>query len=235
MIGVGISENVILTKAGLNDKGTLVLTFDEKATLDTPKNVFESLQTAKVENDGSTSRDLLIFSFKVPTGPRNADKTVDELIEMSSDDMSKVKNQLTQLLELYLTADKIIWNPYAGTGIDKDNYRERFQDDDALAKVFENYATQFISMVTPFLGNTAYAIRMKLVRQSKDKHFASIPGKFLADNPWVELMEVPTARVQFSKWEIANGLNDGTPVAKPAAGDDLPPAEGENAFKFGQR
>lgn len=234
-IGIGINENVLLTKVAISDKGSLEITFDEKATVMAPKaSVFDSLQTAKVENTGSSERMMLVFPFKPPTGPRNADKTEDELIEMTSDDMLKVKNQLTQLLEQFLTSDKIVWDPYAGTGIDNTNYRERFRDEDALKRVFDNYAGQFIQMVSPFLGDPAYALRVKLVRQSQDKHYATIPGKFLADNPWVELMEVPAQRVNFTKWEKDNGLNDGTPKAKPENANDAPP-EGDNAFKFGQR
>lgn len=233
MISVGINENVVLLKADTTEKGALQITFEEKASLEKTSSVFDDLQTAKVENDGQTSRSLLVFPFKKPTGVRNEGKTDDELIEMTSDDMKKVKNQLTQLLEQYLTSDKIAWDPYAGTGIDTTNYRQKFSDDDALAKVFENYANQFIAQASPFFGNKAYLLRVKLVRQSADKHFATIPGKFLVDNPWVELMEVPTARVKFTKWEIDNKLNDGTPIARPDAPTDLPAAEGSNVF--GQR
>lgn len=230
MIGVGINENVVLMKADVTDKGALQLTFDEAASLEDKPSVFDSLQTAKVENNGSTSRSLLLFPFKRPTGARNDGKTDDELIEMTSDDMAKVKNQLTQLLEIYMTADKISWDPYQGTGITKDNYRVQFQDDDSLSKVFGNYAAQFLSMIEPFLGNLVYKLRIKLVRQSKDKHFATIPGKFLADNPWVELMDVPAPRVLFTKWEKDNKLDDGTPVAKPDTDPAADIPEGTNPF-----
>lgn len=226
MIGIGINENVMLAKADTSEKGALQLYFE---TAKEKVSVFESLQTAKVENDDSTR--LMMFPFKWPTGPRNVDKTVDELLEMVSDDMKKVKNQLTQLLEQYLIEADIKWDPYVGTGISNENYRELFQQDESLAKIFDNYAEQFISMITPFLGNPAYKLRVKLVRQSKDKHFATIPGKFLADNPWVELMEVPVPKVLFTKWEIDNKLNDSTPIAKPDAiegGEDIP--EGKSAF-----
>jgi len=103
-----------------------------------------------------------------------------------------------------------------------------------LAKVFENYATQFTSMITPFVGNTAYKLRLKLVRQSKDKHFATLPGKYLSDSPMVELMEVPVPKVKFTKWELDNKLNDGTPVAKPDASSEVAPQEGDKNV-FGTR
>lgn len=230
MIGVGISENVMLSRVAIGEKGALELYFDEARE---KASVFDSLQSAKVENTGTEVR-LLVFPFKPPSGVRNEGKTEDELIEMTSEDMLKVKNQLSQLLEQYLTSDSIKWDPYAGTGIDNTNYRTMFQSEEALAKVFENYATQFVDMVTTSVGNPALKLRIKLVRQSKDKHFATIPGKFLADNPWVELMEVPAPRVKFTKWEIDNRLNDGTPIEKPSATDEVAPEEGKKNV-FGER
>lgn len=236
-IGVGINENVILTKADVNEKGSLELTFDEAAIVDKPKaSVFDSLQTAKVENDGDTSRTLLLFPFKKPTGVRNEGKTEDELIEMVSDDMKRVKNQLTQLLQIYLTEDKITWDPFAGTGVTNENYREMFLNDDALSRIFKNYAEQFIAMVTPFLGDTKYKLRVKLVRQSTDKHFATIPGRFLLDRPWVESMDIPAeqAKVKFSEWEISQKMNDPTPTAKPrgegSGGEEQVPEAKTNPF-----
>jgi hypothetical protein len=151
-----------------------------------------------------------------------------------------LKNQLTQLLEVWTTSDKVIWDPYYNTGITKDNYRERWMDDDALGKIFANYGNQFIAMAKDFMGKKEYALRVKLVRQSKLKHYATIPGKFLADNPWVESMDVPAdkSKLKFSKWEKENGFDNGTPVARaeadPAA--DVPAADAPTAGNvFGSR
>lgn len=224
MIGVGINERVVLTSAAINEKGYLTLTLDYAENVGKVKsNVFDAMTTAGV-NEDPKGFELNIFPFKVPSGPKNETKTVDEKIEMVSDDMKKTKNQLDQLLQQYLTLDNIKWDAYYNTGITGENYRERFQDNDALLKVANNLFNQFITMSKPFWSNPVHQLRVKLIRQSKDKHFATIPGKFLQDNPWVELMDVPKeqSKVKFTKWEIDNGYADGTPVAK--ANTDLPPA-----------
>lgn len=240
MIQVGINENVIVTNASINDKGTLVLAFDEVGNLEkSTVDVFEAMQTAAVENTGKTEFTLNIFPFKKPSGPKNESKTEVEILNMISDDIMKVKNQLTQLLEQYLTSDNIKWEPYRGTGIDKTNYQTSLLVEEKLALIFENYAKDFIKMITPFLKKPEFKIRIKLVRQSKEKHYATIPGgKFLKDSPWVELMDIPADRskVKFSKWEIDNGYNDGTPIPRAAADvPDAPPATAEASSPFGQR
>lgn len=239
MIGIGINENVVLIGATVGDKGLLVITFEEAEKLSKPKlDVFDALSSASVEED-SKGFSINIFPFKTPDGPKNETKTIDEKVEMVSDDMKKVKNQLTQILEQYLTTDNIKWEPYQGTGIDKDNYRTKFMDNDSLSSVFENYSKQFRAMVTPFLGNTAYKLRLKLARQSKLKHWATLPGRYIQDNPFVELMDIPKAqsKVAFTKWEKDNGFDDGTPVPKTTA--DVLPGEAAGAVAtesvFGQR
>lgn len=239
MIDVGINENVILTDIKLNDKDILEISFDTLEAVSNKVDVFDDLLTAKVENEGRSYRTLNIFSFKKPSGPKNEDKTADELIEMVSEDMKTRRTQLSQLMELYVTSDEInaVWNPYAGTTLDRTNYREKFLDNDTLVRIFRNYAHQAISVLTPFLKNASYPLRLKLLRQSKEKHFPEIPKRYLADWPFVELMEVPVAKVKMSPYEIKEGLDNAIPLARPAgdgsAMPDATPPEGKNVF--GQR
>lgn len=251
MIGVGINKDVIVTGAAFSEetpgKARLALTFDyaanvDPSAVDKPKaSVFDQLQTAKVEDNGKKGTTINFFPFKVPTGPRNETKTEDEKIEMVSNDMLKLKNQLTQLLEVYLTTNDIKWEPYYNTGIDGNNYRAAFMDNDQLAKVFANYGHQFVKMITPFMNKPEFALRLKLVRQSKEKHYATIPGMFLSERPYVDLMLVTDeqTKVKFSDWEINNGLNDPKPVAQAQADNShMPPTDGApaaGASVFGQR
>lgn len=237
MIGVGINENVVVKSSTVDEKGKLVLTLDYAENLTKEKvDVFDQFSSAAVD-DGNADRTLNIFPFKKPSGPKNETKTNEELLEMISDDMNKVRSQLSQLLEVYMKSDDIKWEPFRGTGIDKDNYRERFLNDDSLAAIFANYASQFSAMLAPFAAKPEFKLRMKLIRQSKDKHYATIPGRFLKENPWVESMDIPVeqSKVKFSKWELDNGYNDGTPVKKETA--DAPPEEKVSATEsvFGQR
>lgn len=223
MIGVGINENVVLIGATVTDKGALSLSFDEEQNLKGDAfDVFDATMSAKVENIGKTEFTVNLFPFKVPSGPKNESKTDGEKLAMVLDDVSKVKNQLHQLLEQYLTNDNITWDPYRGTGVDKTNYQTAILDDSKLALIFENFAKDFIRMATPFFKDANYKLRVKLIRQSKEKHYATIPGKFLLENPWVELMDLPkeNSRLAFTKWEKDNGYDNGTPVPKAAA--DLP-------------
>lgn len=239
MIGIGINENAVLVGASLTDKGWLKLSFDELRSLEQPKaNIFESAQSAKVENDGKTTFDLNLFPFKVPDGTRNEGKTEDELLEMIGGDVKRAKNQLTQLLEQFMTQGGIAWDPYRGTGVDKDNYRTEYLKTPVLETIFNNYATDFIKMVTPYLNSKEHPLRIKLIRQSKEKNFASIPGRFLEDNPWVETMDIPKDRskISFTRYELEQGLDSSAPVSKDTADEkkieDTP--EARKSF-FGQR
>lgn len=238
MVGIGINENVVLTNASITDKGWLSLSFDEVKNLGKKSNIFEDLQTAKVDNDGKTTFDINLFPFKKPDGTRNEGKTDDELLEMIGMDMKKVKNQLTQLLMQYTTSENITWDPYKNTSIDKENYRQEYLKTSTLETVFNNYATQFIETARPFMGKAEYPLRIKLVRQSKEKNFATIPGRFLEDQPWVETMEIPKDRskVAFTQWEKDNGYDSAAAVSKEGADEkkieDTP--EARKSF-FGQR
>lgn len=222
MIGVGINQNVVINKATVNDKKTLSLELIEKEKLGgQKKSVFDSLLAAGIQDEGSGAFTLYLFSPKVPN---KENQTTEDKIQLITGDLTKLRNQLTQILEQYMTADKIDLNSmevqFASTGItDGVTYEARILDQDVLTRIYDNMVGRFIQLITPFVGNPTYALRFKLIRQSKDKHYATIPSKFIKDNPFVDLMEVPEdqTKVKFSKWELDNGLNDGTPVARDTA------------------
>lgn len=223
MLGIGIHEDVVLKKVTVNEKGSLVLTFDELKNLIKPEaNIFESSQTAKVDNTGKTSVDIQIFPFGKPKGDRNKDKSEDELLEMISGDISSRKSQLTQLLLVFMAEEQVKWDPYAQTGVTGQNYREELLNNSTLETVFSNYAHQFIDMISPYVGDNTRLLRIKLIRQSKDKNFATIPGRFLDEQPWVESMDVPKklSKVSFTKWEIENGYDSSAPAAGKSSADN---------------
>lgn len=243
MIGIGINENVVLVGTKINDKGSLVLVWDELKNLTSAEkklSVFEESQSAKVTNDGKTTYDLLLFPLKKPEGPRNSDKTDAELLEMISGDIKRVKNQLSHILEQYTSLEGITWDPYFQTGVTNENYAEKYLDNSVLETMFSNYANQFIKMFEPFVGKVEYAMRLKLVRQSKEKNFPTINGRFLEDNPFIEPMDVPKerSRVKFTQYELDNGLDSSAAVTREAADDKTAPiADTPEAKKsiFGQR
>lgn len=231
MIGVGINENVVLDKATMDDKGRLALSFREKGV--GGANVFDALTTAGVSEDETFT--LRLFPFNVPNIP-GKELTDLEKSEIVVNDMTKLKNQLDQILEQYMTLDQIKWDTYAGTGLDKTNFMSRMLDADVLAKIYANLSAQFITMVTPFLGSDDHAVRLKLLRQSADKHFAMLPGRFIKNAPFIEPMDVPKdqSKVAFSKYEIEKGLDNGTPVAREAAASEDTSTSGDTSV-FGAR
>lgn len=238
MIAIGINQGVVLATAKISDKGSLELHLVEAKTIGEKKSIFEEANSAKVSSDTKTTQ-LLIFPFKKPTGTRNDGKTDDELIEMISQDMAQTKNKLTQLLEQYLKSDDIKWDAYKQTGVTAENHRKLLLQNDTLESVFHNYATQFIDMATPFFNKPEFALRMKLVRQSAEKNYMTIPSRYLDEMPWVELMDVPekNSRVKFSQWEIDNGYNSSAAVSKKDTDTKEEIADTPEAKKsaFGQR
>jgi hypothetical protein len=87
-------------------------------------------------------------------------------------------------------------------------------------------------MSMPFMDKNEYAVRFKLTRQSKDKHFPRVPGMYIKDNPFIESMDVPTekSKVQWTKYELKEGLNDGTPLSRDTADTTEDVEEGDNVF-----
>jgi hypothetical protein len=112
-------------------------------------------------------------------------------------------------------------------------------DETTFMKVFDNMANEFITLMTPFVGDASLRSRLKLQRQNKEKHFATLPKSFLSERPMYESMEIPKdkSKIAFSKWEKDNGLDDGTPASKDAAADKPSEATptGDPEAIFGQR
>lgn len=239
MINIGINENVVLHSAKTNDRGWLVLAWKEaKDYGKEKKSLFAESQTAAVGSD-DRSTEINLFPFKKPDGKYNEGKTDDELLEMIGGDIKRLRNQLTQALEQYMPLDKIVWDPYISTGVTEENHRVELLQTSTLESVFANYANQFVQMMSPFLGDHKFAVRIKLIRQSKEKNFMTIPGRFLDEMPWIETMEVPKERskVMFSQWEKDNGYDSSAAVSKTETDkkDEIPDTEKSKESVFGKR
>jgi len=221
-IGVGINQNVIISRVGITDKGQLEI---ELAHPGEKKSLFDQALTAGVQKEGKDTMAIKILS---PLAPKATDKNQNPVplevrIERANGDIVKFRNQLTQILEQFMTLDQINLSDrdlqFAGTGIvDSASYEERIIQEDVLLKIYDNLAKRFIELMTPLVGKHD-PVRFKLLRQSKDKHFATIPSRYISDQPFIELMSVPAehSRVKFSKYEIDEGLNDGTPTSSSRA------------------
>lgn len=217
MIGVGINENVVIASAVINDKKRLVITLEEAGTK--KKSLFDEALTAGVQAD-SSSMSLNLFG---PMIPKKTEMTDAKKSDMMHEDIKKLRNQLTQMCEQFmLSADCDLATfdvQFAGTGITSENYSERLLDQDCLNRIYDNLSRRFVELITPFTNNPEFAVRFKLVRQSADKHFATIPGRYILENPFIELMAVPkeNSRVKFTDYEVAQKLNDGTPSSAATA------------------
>jgi len=223
MIGVGINENVVIAKAVINDKGRLELEFSY-APKGEKKSVFDTLLTARTAEEPANSTRLQIFG---PLLPKKEDQTREQKIQLVAGDITKLIKQLSQILEQYMLADQIDLDrmdiQFANTGIvDAASFESRILDQDVLDRIYSNIVKRFAELITPYTAGKGEAFRLKLVRQSKDKHYATLPSRYLSDNPFIELMSVPAdqSRVKFTKWELENGFDSGKPVEKEAAAEE---------------
>lgn len=236
-IQVGIHENVILSKVTISDKDRLTLflrSLDEAEEEQKEEDPFAQMNAAEVIEKDSGSG-IILWPFKTPDAKNRdqTDRTPREIGELANGDVTRLKNQLQQILEQYIVKDNIKWSVYDGASMTKDTYWEDIIAQSNLDILYRNLSEQFMAMIQPYLDKNEFPMRWKLVRQSTDKHFAKIPDRYIKDQPFIEPMDVPKeqSRVKWTAYEIKEKLNDPTPVSKAGADNDTEPTpEGENVF-----
>lgn len=229
MLGVGIHEDIYLAGATMDDKAVISLTFKEAGKADkVKKSLFEMAASDQVEE---VDNGLTVMLFP-STGPKEGDKRTEEkLVEQLTADINKVKGQCLHLLRGYYTSKDLEGKmvPFAGTTLNNDNYNKEIQKKEVLEAVQRNIGRVFVQMVTPFLNKPEEKFRLLLVRQSGDKHFATLRGRYLDDNPFWESMKVPKeqSKLKFNDYEKSNGLDSGIVKVKDSPtskGNDTAPA-----------
>lgn len=203
-INVGINENVVITKAIKNDKGTLVIGFKQTGEV----NVLEAIaNSTSLENK---EREILVYGPKVDAYGGGT-KTPQQVLES----ITELKDPLHLILMQYMTTDKIAFDPFKGTGITTGNIFEKIVDQSVIDKIYDNVATQFCAMIQPFTGEEGKKMRVLFVRSSKAKHYPKIRTRYVMSNPFIEPMTVPVeaSKVKFTKYEIDQKLNSGEPVS----------------------
>lgn len=228
-IQVGIRESIRIISSEKNEKGSLVINFKEDDGGGSGS-LMDSLNST-TENNSDNENGMIIWPV-----------TINDKLESSEDKSKDVVNKfktlrarLTHILLQYMTQDKIQWNVLAGVSItDESDLIRGFGENEALInKVYDNYATQFIALLAPHVGPTSQLLRVKFIRQSKDKHYATLP----TFAPFMETMVVPKnqSKLVFTKYELGyrkgdadgkpTGVNlaDGSPVATESQGGN--PAE----------
>lgn len=196
MIKVGVNENIVLSKATINDKGTLVISarerdaeVSEKKELTAAEMLSDSSDTT---GDGSTGEiNLLIFrpqvkEFDDPEKDLEPAKILEGFILL--------KNQLTHWLVRFTTNKNIKWAPFAGIPINAASTEEvlaAVADPIKFESIYQNYIKDFIRQVAPFLNLGDKPSRLFLVRKSVTSHFGVLRKRFLDNQPFWEANEIP--------------------------------------------
>jgi hypothetical protein len=236
---VGIHENIVLQKAALNEKGTMAFVFRPKKLEGekTGDSFFQEEQSAEVTSDGNNGAVILFFCPKMPTFKKKDGDALsnEEILEFVQKDLNTVSNVYSHILAQYMSLKDIKFRPYDGTGVTAQNWKTALLDNDNIAAVYKNYSEQFANFIAPYADKDEHTMRLKLVRQSKDKHYATIPTRYLDTQPFLEPMTIPADRsqVKFTKYEIDKGLNSGEPVGQGETADAIPevtPEASENVF-----
>jgi hypothetical protein len=222
----------------LDEKQRLTIELEEMGA---EKDLFASMTSSGYAAEGNTSLKVNLLSFLAPKADNG--KTVEQNITLVSGDISRLRNQLTQILEQFMLQSHIDISAqaiaYAGTGItDSATYKMNILRQDVLDLIYKNMVNRFIQLFN--LVPNKEPVRFKLIRQSKDKHYATIPKNFIVENPFIELMTVNKAasRLKFTPYELKEGLNDGTPTSastaeskdSTTAGPGVLPGAGTNPF-----
>jgi hypothetical protein len=218
MISVGINDNVFITSVGIHEKGFLEIGFDQ-TTNKKPVTAFEMLNQDGIVDIAPTFNMFLFTS----TTPKNEDGklTKEKLVERVTRDIKANKEILTHILMGYLPSNDANLNPHQFIAIDitPETFDTKILSDDVQKKIFENLTSAFITKIKPFIGKREHAFRFLLIRQGKDKHFASFRKNYINENPFWEPMEVTkeASKLKFTDYEIREGLTDATPVERSTA------------------
>lgn len=215
MIQVGIQDNVRITGAAKNEKGSLVLSIQQDAGGSSSLlDALSSTSTQASEND----QDIIMW-------PVQEDDRLITDAEKFKDVLNRLKvfrAQLNHFLEQYVTADKIHWNPTVNLGVDTDTELNAALMDAVrrpviVAGIYNNYVDQFAAQMAPYATATSALFRMKLQRTSKDKNFPTIP-KFV---PFIEPMSVKktASQLKWSKYDL--GFRKGDLESGPYSGLNL--------------
>jgi len=214
MIKVGISENVEIVKAGINDRGTLVISI---AVTEGEKSLEDLMNNTDTGDTGSQSQDLYVWPFKLD----EYNKTGKDLLTTANN----IKKSLTHILEGYMISEEIKWNLL--NGITVDDVDTDMIKGSNIEKLYSNLIEQFIEMVKPFLGK-GNLFRVKLVRQSEKKHFSDLPKvrdfTNLIRDPFWESMDIldSASKIHYTPYELGYRKTKGDKIGTlPYSGVDL--------------
>lgn len=215
LIQVGIHENLTLSdKSKINEQGSLELVISMGGSTD----VMAALEGNTVAE--SNEQSYRFYPPNLKDFSQNV-KTPDEIVK----DFLKMRATFMEYAKLF--ADESAINEaiggfklFEGTGVSDPNTAiSMLTKEEYVKKVSTNLGTKFLQLLhdsNAFDGKVAF--RQKFVRQSKAKHFSTVPP-YNQYSPFIEPMTVPKedSAIEFTAWEIDNGKNDGKPVSSTPA------------------
>lgn len=211
MLKVGIHKNLVLSKVGRNQKAKDSLQITLKATGEV--DLLAALNSTKTDFKAE-GIDIVLFPPSWDFGGTRRENSA------VLDDIMDFKSQLQNMLEMYMTEDKIKWNMTFGTGITSITSIEDLAaqlNEDRASKMYNNLVDQFLTQVKPFVGDNGKKTNWVLVRRSKANHQPTLRKRYVKNNPFVEPADVPTSKLRFTKYELENGLNVPDAIEKPSA------------------
>jgi len=202
MLNVGIHDNLVLSKAEKSakegKKPLLVLTF---------KTVHGGSPLDVLSGGGSLNTQEQPFTFFPPRVDDGDDAAA------VGAKIAELRDPLSHILSQYVTGNQSKFNKmFDGTGVTAENYNTKIMSQETLNKIYDNVIDQFLETIRPFVGDGGKRMRMIFVRSSRRKHYPRLRSRYLDSQPFMEPMDVPVTKLAFSKYEVTNQLNHGTPV-----------------------
>ncbi len=224
MLKVGIHDNLVIKSTIKNEQGVLAITVKKMTEVDP----LEALNSAGRISFEQEEQKFLIYPPRLTT--RND-------IPLSYKDvlnlLAEVVDPLDHIASVY--TNKPTWDLFKNTGVNKENVAAELLKEDVVNKIYGNIVDQFIKIMTPFVsdtvGNNSKPVRMLFVRKSPLSHFPRLRTKFLGNQPFIEPMDVPASKLEFSKYEKERRLDDPNPVDGPQDVDSADASKADALFK----
>tara|TARA_R110000851_G_scaffold160786_1_gene304075 strand:+ start:3757 stop:4764 length:1008 start_codon:yes stop_codon:yes gene_type:complete len=206
----GIHENIkFSSETAINDKGTLVLVMEAGAS---------GLAAAVLNNEMLSSMKTGFMIF--PPQLKNYKQELNTPAQILQDVLA-IRDKYIQYATIVSSENEALaalggGALFQGLGVAQDQFDafiETMVKEDTLNRVMKNLNEKFLNFMKSKPGFTTNPFRHKFVRQSKKKHYATIP--FHYQSPIVESMSIPKTEslIEWSPVEIKSGKNDGTPLA----------------------
>lgn len=211
MFNVGIKNNVVIEKAEINEKGTLVISMKEIVETDI-MDVFNSTSDAVVR----ASENSFMEYNQLNTVKFGNEQTAEEVL----DQIKNFKAKLMHILLVYKTEDKIKIDSVKGTGINGTNAKTKVLDQSILDLIYKNTVEGFVKELTTV--DLSKQFHLKTVRQSAAKHFAKLPDSkfgYTGQNAFIQDAALPCT-LKYSKYEVDKGLNNPNPVVADQTASD---------------